>query len=156
MWKNVSCNDKIKICISALIINKLALYPVLGVHIILTFLSASTFTYFHCSAEGNYHTALANNSQLLHASHLHHSSAAGNGVGNTSLVKTPTTAATATLQAFDFGSESCSLRRSRSLAVIREETFSDLQITTANNSRRSQLIPRARIVNRGFIRERER
>ncbi|XP_050741960.1 protein javelin [Drosophila biarmipes] len=52
------------------------------------------------------------------------------------------------------GSESCSLRRSRSLAVIREETFSDLQIGSANSSRRrSQLIPRARLVNRGFFRE---
>ncbi|KAH8266157.1 hypothetical protein KR038_007336, partial [Drosophila bunnanda] len=50
--------------------------------------------------------------------------------------------------------ESCSLRRSRSLAVIREETFSDLQIGSANSSRRrSQLIPRARLVSRGFFRE---
>ncbi|KAH8365785.1 hypothetical protein KR093_004398 [Drosophila rubida] len=71
---------------------------------------------------------------------------------------TTTTAvgATATVTAtyLDFGSESCSLRRSRSLAVIREETFSDLQIGSANSSRRrSQLIPRARLVNRGFFRE---
>ncbi|XP_018802320.1 PREDICTED: uncharacterized protein LOC108977198 isoform X3 [Bactrocera latifrons] len=108
-------------------------------------------------AEGNYHTAHANNSQLLHPPHLHHSSGSSGGAGNNNLVKPNTaTPSAATLQGFDFGSESCSLRRSRSLAVIREETFSDLQITTANNSRRSQLIPRARIVNRGFIRERER
>uniref|UniRef100_A0A1I8NP76 Uncharacterized protein n=1 Tax=Stomoxys calcitrans TaxID=35570 RepID=A0A1I8NP76_STOCA len=59
-------------------------------------------------------------------------------------------------QAFEFASDSCSLRRSRSLAVIREETFSDLQISSSNGSRRSQLIPRARLVNRGYFRERDR
>lgn len=67
-----------------------------------------------------------------------------------------TTATTAAANALldILGSESCSLRRSRSLAVIREETFSDLQIGSANSSRRrSQLIPRARLVNRGFFRE---
>ncbi|XP_036670408.2 protein javelin isoform X1 [Drosophila suzukii] len=65
---------------------------------------------------------------------------------------TTTAAANALLDIL--GSESCSLRRSRSLAVIREETFSDLQIGSANSSRRrSQLIPRARLVNRGFFRE---
>ncbi|XP_075163611.1 javelin [Haematobia irritans] len=58
--------------------------------------------------------------------------------------------------AFEFASDSCSLRRSRSLAVIREETFSDLQISSSNGSRRSQLIPRARLVNRGYFRERDR
>ncbi|XP_030239796.1 protein javelin isoform X4 [Drosophila navojoa] len=74
----------------------------------------------------------------------------------TTTTSTPGTGATATVTAtfLDFGSESCSLRRSRSLAVIREETFSDLQIGSANSSRRrSQLIPRARLVNRGFFRE---
>ncbi|XP_061388414.1 protein javelin [Musca vetustissima] len=60
------------------------------------------------------------------------------------------------LQALEFASDSCSLRRSRSLAVIREETFSDLQISSSNGSRRSQLIPRARLVNRGYFRERDR
>ncbi|KAH8314896.1 hypothetical protein KR074_007871 [Drosophila pseudoananassae] len=66
---------------------------------------------------------------------------------------TSTTTAAATLLDI-LGSESCSLRRSRSLAVIREETFSDLQIGSANSSRRrSQLIPRARLVSRGFFRE---
>ncbi|EDV96491.1 GH16272 [Drosophila grimshawi] len=61
---------------------------------------------------------------------------------------------TVTATFLDFGSDSCSLRRSRSLAVIREETFSDLQIGSANSSRRrSQLIPRARLVNHGFFRE---
>ncbi|SPP85168.1 Hypothetical predicted protein [Drosophila guanche] len=67
----------------------------------------------------------------------------------------PAATATATATLLDLlGSESCSLRRSRSLAVIREETFSDLQIGSANSSRRrSQLIPRARLVNRGFFRE---
>ncbi|KAM8710457.1 hypothetical protein ACLKA7_017126 [Drosophila subpalustris] len=68
--------------------------------------------------------------------------------------KAATSGATVTATYLDFGSESCSLRRSRSLAVIREETFSDLQIGSANSSRRrSQLIPRARLVNRGFFRE---
>ncbi|XP_032586876.2 protein javelin [Drosophila mojavensis] len=74
----------------------------------------------------------------------------------TTTTSTPGAGATATVTAtfLDFGSESCSLRRSRSLAVIREETFSDLQIGSANSSRRrSQLIPRARLVNRGFFRE---
>ncbi|XP_037949010.1 protein javelin [Teleopsis dalmanni] len=74
-----------------------------------------------------------------------------------SIYQKHTSATAAPHQIIDFGSESCSLRRSRSLAVIREETFSDLQINSANNShRRSQLIPRARLVNRGFFRERER
>ncbi|CAD7006482.1 unnamed protein product [Ceratitis capitata] len=105
---------------------------------------------------------VANNNQLLHPPHTHHNSGSSAGgsvsgvTSNSGKATTPASTATATLQAFDFGNESCSLRRSRSLAVIREETFSDLQITTTNNSRRSQLIPRARIVNRGFIRERER
>ncbi|XP_060656764.1 protein javelin isoform X2 [Drosophila nasuta] len=74
----------------------------------------------------------------------------------TSTAAAATVGATTTVTAtyLDFGSESCSLRRSRSLAVIREETFSDLQIGSANSSRRrSQLIPRARLVNRGFFRE---
>ncbi|XP_017048412.1 protein javelin [Drosophila ficusphila] len=67
---------------------------------------------------------------------------------------TTTNSAVATALLDILGSESCSLRRSRSLAVIREETFSDLQIGSANSSRRrSQLIPRARLVNRGFFRE---
>ncbi|XP_036344020.1 homeobox protein B-H2-like, partial [Rhagoletis pomonella] len=88
--------------------------------------------------------------------HINNNNNSSSGVSGNGATKTATNSSTAALQAFDFGSESCSLRRSRSLAVIREETFSDLQITTANNSRRSQLIPRARIVNRGFIRERER
>ncbi|EDW78729.2 uncharacterized protein Dwil_GK12590 [Drosophila willistoni] len=72
--------------------------------------------------------------------------------------------ATATLLDILGSGESCSLRRSRSLAVIREETFSDLQIGSVNSNinnnksnssrrRRSQLIPRARLVNRGFFRE---
>ncbi|CAD7081849.1 unnamed protein product, partial [Hermetia illucens] len=52
------------------------------------------------------------------------------------------------------GNDVCSLRRTRSLAVIREETYNDLQINSARNSRRSQLIPRAKLVNRSFNKER--
>lgn len=51
------------------------------------------------------------------------------------------------------GPETCSLRRTRSLAVIREETFNDLEITGVR-TRRSQLIPRAKLVNRSFFRDR--
>ncbi|XP_031618587.1 protein javelin isoform X2 [Contarinia nasturtii] len=51
-------------------------------------------------------------------------------------------------------SESCSLRRTRSLAVIREETFNDLQIGSGIRSRRSQLIPRAKLLNRSFFQNR--
>lgn len=53
-------------------------------------------------------------------------------------------------------SESCSLRRTRSLAVIREETFNDLQIGGGIRSRRSQLIPRAKLLNRSFFQNRYR
>lgn len=49
--------------------------------------------------------------------------------------------------------ESCSLRRTRSLAVIREETFNDLQIGGIR-TRRSQLIPRAKLLDRGFFQNR--
>ena len=51
------------------------------------------------------------------------------------------------------GSDSCSLRRTRSLAVIREETYNDLQISGIR-TRRSQLIPRAKLVNRSFFKNR--
>lgn len=51
------------------------------------------------------------------------------------------------------GPDSCSLRRTRSLAVIREETYNDLQITGIR-TRRSQLIPRAKLVNRSFFKNR--
>lgn len=51
------------------------------------------------------------------------------------------------------GVEACSLRRTRSLAVIREETFNDLQISGVR-TRRSQLIPRAKLVDRNFFQER--
>lgn len=51
-------------------------------------------------------------------------------------------------------SETCSLRRTRSLAVIREETFNDLQIGGGIRSRRSQLIPRAKLLNRSFFQNR--
>lgn len=53
-------------------------------------------------------------------------------------------------------SESCSLRRTRSLAVIREETFNDLQIGGGIRARRSQLIPRAKLLNRSFFQNRYR
>lgn len=77
-----------------------------------------------------------------------HQSAAATSAAGSGAVPAPA--------AFEFASDSCSLRRSRSLAVIREETFSDLQISSSNGSRRSQLIPRARLVNRGYFRERDR
>lgn len=51
------------------------------------------------------------------------------------------------------GAESCSLRRTRSLAVIREETYNDLQISGVR-TRRSQLIPRAKLCNRSFFKNR--
>ncbi|CAH1712746.1 unnamed protein product [Chironomus riparius] len=47
----------------------------------------------------------------------------------------------------------CSLRRSKSLAVIREETFNDLTID-GPKTRRSQLIPRAKLIDRNFFRNR--
>lgn len=46
----------------------------------------------------------------------------------------------------------CSLRRTRSLAVIREETYRDLRITGVRN-RRSQLIPRAKLIEKEIFRE---
>lgn len=49
-----------------------------------------------------------------------------------------------------FTPDACSLRRTRSLAVIREETFNDLQIN-GTRARRSQLIPRAKLVERAFF-----
>lgn len=49
--------------------------------------------------------------------------------------------------------DACSLRRTRSLAVIREETFNDLQISGIR-TRRSQLIPRAKLVDRSFFKDR--
>lgn len=49
--------------------------------------------------------------------------------------------------------ETCSLRRSKSLAVIREETFNELAVTGAK-TRRSQLIPRAKLVGRNFFKDR--
>lgn len=53
----------------------------------------------------------------------------------------------------DNNNQACSLRRSRSLAVIREETFNDLSLTSAK-TRRSQLIPRAKLVDRNFFKDR--
>lgn len=49
--------------------------------------------------------------------------------------------------------EVCSLRRTKSLAVIREETFNDLNIA-APTTRRSQLIPRAKLIDRHFFKDR--
>lgn len=49
--------------------------------------------------------------------------------------------------------ETCSLRRSKSLAVIREETFNELAIPGAK-TRRSQLIPRAKLIDRNFFKDR--
>uniref|UniRef100_A0A336MBL4 CSON014757 protein n=1 Tax=Culicoides sonorensis TaxID=179676 RepID=A0A336MBL4_CULSO len=54
---------------------------------------------------------------------------------------------------FSHETEACSLRRTRSLAIIREETFNDLRVQGARN-RRSQLIPRARLVDRSFFKDR--
>lgn len=49
--------------------------------------------------------------------------------------------------------EVCSLRRSKSLAVIREETYNELA-PTGTKSRRSQLIPRAKLIDRNFFKDR--
>ncbi|KAL0840116.1 hypothetical protein ABMA28_015423 [Loxostege sticticalis] len=50
--------------------------------------------------------------------------------------------------------EASNLRRSRSLAVIREETFTDLQIQNHAKSKRSQLIPRARLFDKPCFKDR--
>lgn len=50
--------------------------------------------------------------------------------------------------------EGSNLRRSRSLAVIREETFTDLQLQHHPKSKRSQLIPRARLFDKPCFRDR--
>ncbi|XP_052738659.1 protein javelin isoform X2 [Bicyclus anynana] len=50
--------------------------------------------------------------------------------------------------------EGSNLRRSRSLAVIREETFTDLQIQNHTKNKRSQLIPRARLFDKPCFRDR--
>lgn len=50
--------------------------------------------------------------------------------------------------------EGSNLRRSRSLAVIREETFTDLQIQNHNKNKRSQLIPRARLFDKPCFKDR--
>lgn len=51
-------------------------------------------------------------------------------------------------------SDGANLRRSRSLAVIREETFTDLQIQNHAKSKRSQLIPRARLFDKPCFKDR--
>lgn len=51
-------------------------------------------------------------------------------------------------------SEGSNLRRSRSLAVIREETFTDLQIPNHGKNKRSQLIPRARLFDKPCFKDR--
>lgn len=50
--------------------------------------------------------------------------------------------------------EGSNLRRSRSLAVIREETFTDLQIQNHTKNKRSQLIPRARLFDKPYFKDR--
>lgn len=50
------------------------------------------------------------------------------------------------------GNNVCSLRRTRSLAVIREEAYPDLRVTSAKN-RRSQLIPRAKLIEKEIFKE---
>lgn len=50
--------------------------------------------------------------------------------------------------------EGSNLRRSRSLAVIREETFTDLQMQNHTKAKRSQLIPRARLFDKPCFRDR--
>lgn len=50
--------------------------------------------------------------------------------------------------------EGSNLRRTRSLAVIREETFTDLQIQNHAKSKRSQLIPRARLFDKPCFKDR--
>lgn len=51
-------------------------------------------------------------------------------------------------------SEGSNLRRSRSLAVIREETFTDLQVPNSAKNKRSQLIPRARLFDKPCFKDR--
>lgn len=50
--------------------------------------------------------------------------------------------------------EGSNLRRSRSLAVIREETFTDLQLQNHAKNKRSQLIPRARLFDKPCFKDR--
>ncbi|XP_068630226.1 protein javelin [Battus philenor] len=50
--------------------------------------------------------------------------------------------------------EGSNLRRSRSLAVIREETFTDLQLQNHTKNKRSQLIPRARLFDKPCFKDR--
>ncbi|KFB50655.1 AGAP006339-PA-like protein [Anopheles sinensis] len=50
--------------------------------------------------------------------------------------------------------EACSLRRTRSLAVIREESYNDLHLPGRGGARRSQLIPKAKLIDRNFFKER--
>lgn len=50
------------------------------------------------------------------------------------------------------GNTVCSLRRTRSLAVIREEAYPDIRVTGVRN-RRSQLIPRAKLIENEVFRE---
>lgn len=50
--------------------------------------------------------------------------------------------------------EGSNLRRSRSLAVIREESFTDLQIQNHAKNKRSQLIPRARLFDKPCFKDR--
>ncbi|KAL9911700.1 javelin isoform 1-T1 [Glossina fuscipes fuscipes] len=105
---------------------------------------------FKC-AEGNSHQISSNNiypSSSVSSQHQQQQRQFKTGGG---------TVIPPSLSAYEFPNDSCSLRRSRSLAVIREETFNDLQISSSSHSRRrSQLIPRARLVNRGYFRERDR
>jgi hypothetical protein len=55
----------------------------------------------------------------------------------------------------EYESNICSLRRTRSLAVIREETYNDLSIGGSGH-RRSQLIPRAKLIERTNSKTEER
>lgn len=50
--------------------------------------------------------------------------------------------------------EFCSLRRSRSLAIIREENNKIFQASNSNEDHQTQLIPRAKLLNKGVITER--
>lgn len=54
----------------------------------------------------------------------------------------------------EFLSEESTLRRSRSLAISREDVFTSLDIPTTTKQRRSQLIPRAKLIDRTNYKER--
>ncbi|XP_035792045.1 protein javelin-like isoform X2 [Anopheles albimanus] len=87
--------------------------------------------------------------QHHHHHHHHHHHSAGGGGGSQQQQQ---------LQQQFYNpdsNEACSLRRTRSLAVIREESYNELHLPGGRGgSRRSQLIPRAKLTDRNFFKER--